>query len=94
MGISNLFNLIVYNFLPFILMMLFNSGVIYKLIRHRSITLTLLITTFLFLLMTVLATIGFSFFATSNLPILNLLDGILYSYHITSFPFFDENFFL
>ena len=91
-------NLGVYNFLPFILMMLFNSGIIYKLIhhrhqmadrnQHRSITLTLLITTFLFLLMTVPATIGFSFFVTSDSPILNLLDGILYTYHITSFPLY------
>jgi hypothetical protein len=82
-------------------MMLFNSGIIYQLIhhrhevinqnlqhQHRSITLTLVITTFLFLIMTVPATIAFAFFSTSDSTILNFLDGILYTYHITSFPLY------
>ncbi|CAF4161443.1 unnamed protein product, partial [Adineta steineri] len=94
-------NLGVYNCIPFILMVIFNSGVIYHLIhrhhrttirnsriRHRSITITLITTTFLFLIMTVPATVAFAFFPDGNETILHLLDGILYTYHITSFPLY------
>ena len=94
-------NLGVYNCAPFLLMTLFNSGVIYHLFRvrhstvrqysrvqHRSISVPLLITTFLFLIMTVPATIAFAFFYTSNQAILNLMDCALYSYHILSFPLY------
>lgn len=94
-------NLGVYNCAPFFLMTLFNSGVIYYLfrlhhitdhehprIRHRSISITLLITTFSFLFMTVPATVGFAFFYKSNQTILNLMDCALYSYHIISFPLY------
>ncbi|CAF4899850.1 unnamed protein product, partial [Rotaria sp. Silwood1] len=62
-------NLGVYNCAPFLSMVTFNSGVIYHLIRlrhtstiqnsrieHRSISITLVITTFLFLIMTIPAT--------------------------------------
>ena len=94
-------NLGVYNCAPFILMVTFNSGVIHQLIRlrqrrtirnsrlnHRSITITLVITTSLFLIMTIPATVAFAFFAQSNKIILRLLDGILYTYHISSFPLY------
>ncbi|CAF1209839.1 unnamed protein product [Adineta steineri] len=94
-------NLGVYNCIPFILMVIFNSGIIYHLIhrhhrttirnsriRHRSITITLITTKFLFLIMTVPATVAFAFFPDGNETILHLLDGILYTYHITSFPLY------
>ncbi|CAF2498806.1 unnamed protein product [Rotaria sp. Silwood2] len=94
-------NLGVYNCVPFILMIAFNSGVIYHLIhlrhtstiqnsriQHRSISFTLVITTFLFLIMTIPATVGFAFFSESNVTVLYLLDGLLYTYHILSFPLY------
>ncbi len=94
-------NLGVYNCAPFILMILFNSGVIYHLfqlrhtttirnlrIQHRSISITLLIITFLFLIMTAPATIAFAFFTTTYTNLLLLFDGILYSYHIISCPLY------
>lgn len=66
-------NLVIYNFLPFILMVSFNSSIIYNLInrasllqnqriRHHSITVTLVIQTCLFLIMTTPATIVYGFF--------------------------------
>jgi hypothetical protein len=94
-------NLGVYNCAPFVLMSIFNSGVIYHLIRirrtstvqnsriqHRAISITLVITTFLFLLMTVPATVAFAFFSSTNKTILRALDGFLYTYHILSFPLY------
>lgn len=92
-------NLVFYNCAPFLLMAIFNSGVIYHLfllhktrtlqhsqIHHRSITITLVITTFLFLIMTTLATICFAFFsAVASDDVLCLVDCILYTYHILSF---------
>ncbi|CAF5119115.1 unnamed protein product [Rotaria magnacalcarata] len=94
-------NLGVYNGAPFALMVIFNSGVIYHLIKlrrtstiqnsriqHRSISITLVITTFLFLMMTIPATVGFAFFSTSYRPVLQFLDGLLYTYHILSFPLY------
>lgn len=95
-------NLALYNICPFILMVLFNSGVLYHLIRlhqtvvmphrripHRSITITLVITTFLFLMMTTPATILFAFFyKTTSLLTLYSWDSILYTYHILSFPLY------
>jgi len=94
-------NLGVYNCAPFIFMVIFNSGGIYHLVRlrrttmvrnshkrHRSISITSVITTFLFLIMTVPATVAFGFFSNANPTILRLLDCILYSYHITSFPLY------
>ena len=94
-------NLTFYNFLPFILMVTLNSGVIYHLInlrrattlqnsriQHRAISITLVITTFLFLMMTVPSTVGFAFFCCDNMLVLRSLDCILYSYHILSFPLY------
>ena len=95
-------NLGVYNTVPFMLMSMFNSGVIYHLIHlrqtstvqnsrihHRSISVTLVITTCLFLLMTTPATISFAFFIdTTSYTVLHLLDCILYTYHILSFPLY------
>ncbi|CAF1100036.1 unnamed protein product [Adineta ricciae] len=94
-------NLTFYNFLPFILMVTLNSGVIYHLInlrrtstlqnsriQHRAISITLVITTFLFLLMTVPSTVGFAFFCCNNMIVLRSLDCVLYSYHILSFPLY------
>ncbi|CAF4595333.1 unnamed protein product, partial [Rotaria socialis] len=88
-----------YNCIPFILMVAFDSGVIYHLIRadqvttiqhqriqHRSITITLVITTVLFLTMTIPATVFYGFFtSTASYVILHLLDSLLYTYHILSF---------
>ncbi|CAF1089609.1 unnamed protein product [Adineta ricciae] len=94
-------NLTFYNFLPFILMVTLNSGVIYHLInlrrtttlqnsriQHRAISITLVITTFLFLMMTVPSTVAFAFFCCDNMVLLRSLDCILYSYHILSFPLY------
>jgi len=93
----NHIHLVLYNFLPFILMTLFNIGIIYQLIRHNhnnlpaqycSITLTLLLTTILFLIMTLPSTVALEFVSTSDVTILNLLDCILYTYHILSLPLY------
>jgi hypothetical protein len=94
-------NLGVYNCAPLVLMVTFNTGVIYHLIRihrsstvknsriqHRAISVTLVITTFLFLMMTVPATVAFAFFSNSSKTTLRLLDGFLYTYHISSFPLY------
>ena len=94
-------NLGVYNCAPFVLMVAINSGVIYHLVRirrsttlqnsrlhHRAISITLVITTFLFLLMTVPATVAFGFFSNTNRTILRFLDGFLYTYHTLSFPLY------
>ncbi|CAF2645199.1 unnamed protein product [Rotaria sp. Silwood2] len=106
-------NFAVYNCAPFIFMVIFNSGVIHHLIRlrrtttirnsqiqHRSISITLVITTFLFLVMTVPSNVAFSFFPSSDNTLLWLFDCLVYSYHALSFPLymitfdeFRENFF-
>ncbi|CAF1006124.1 unnamed protein product [Adineta ricciae] len=80
-------NLAFYNFLPLIWMIILNSGVIYHLInlrrttslqnsriQHRAISITLVITTFLFLIMTVPASVGFTFFCCSNGNLLRIFD--------------------
>ncbi|CAF1050576.1 unnamed protein product [Didymodactylos carnosus] len=96
-------NLVLYNCIPFLLMSGFNSSIIYHLfqmkrtsmvqskIQHRQITITLVIYTLLFSIMTIPGTIAYAFF----LPklenkvyrdwLLHLLDSILYTYHISSF---------
>ncbi|CAF1193911.1 unnamed protein product [Adineta steineri] len=98
----NNINLGVYNCIPFIFMVIFNSGIIYHLIKrrqiriiqqsqiqHRTISITLVITTFLFLIMTIPATIVAAFFVTTRTTNLaKILDSILYTYHITSFPLY------
>ena len=95
-------NLAVYNCIPFVFMMLLNIGVIYHLLRlhrtssvpnsriqHRSLSITSVATTFLFVLMTIPATIAFAFFqATAGDIVLSLLDATLFTYHITSFPLY------
>ena len=92
-------NLGMYNCLPFLFMVAFNSGVIYHLIRlrrestlqnsrirHQAISITLVVTTFLFLIMTIPATIGYGFFVdTAGDVVLYTLDSMLYSYHVSSF---------
>jgi hypothetical protein len=92
-------NLGLYNCVPFILMVTFNSGVIYHLIRlrqtstvqnsriqHRSLSITLVVTTFLFLIMTIPGTIAYAFFsATAGDFVLHFCDCILFTYHISSF---------
>ena len=99
-------NLGLYNIVPFILMSGFNGGVIYHLIRlkqtstvqnsriqHGSISITLVITTFLFLLMTTPATISYGFFdSTAPASTLKTLDSVLYTYHILSFPLYFTTF--
>ena len=95
-------NLGLYNGLPFFCMVALNSGVIYHLIRlrrtstvqnsrihHRSISITLVITTFLFMALTIPPTICYGFFYDAvSLTILHLLDAFMYSYHIISFPLY------
>ena len=94
-------HLVVYNCLPLIAMLILNYSVVHCLLRlrrnsvvarsqiqHRAITVTLVITTSLFLLMTIPSTVAFAFFPGANHTLLNFLDGILYTYHITSFPIY------
>ena len=95
-------NLAMYNCIPFLLMTIFNSGVIYHLIHrhqtstvqnsripHRAVSITLVTTTFLFLIMTTPATIAFGFFLdTAGDVVLYTLDAMLYTYHISSFPLY------
>ena len=91
--------LVIYNCLPFIFMVIFNSGVIYHLTRlrrtstiqhsrihHRSISITLVLTTFLFLAMTIPSGVTFAFFPTVATPFVQrLVDEIYFSYHVLSF---------
>ncbi len=71
---NGLINLVMYNCLPFLFMVIFNSGFIYHLIhlrhiiiihksriRHQAISITLVITTFLFLVMAIPATVAYEF---------------------------------
>jgi hypothetical protein len=95
-------NLGLYNCIPFVLMVIFNSGVIYHLIHfhrlssiqksrihYRTISITLVITTFLFLIMTIPATVSFAFFySKASVALLHMLDSLLYTYHISSFPLY------
>jgi hypothetical protein len=92
----------VYNCIPFIFMVILNSGAVYHLIRlrqtstvqnsriqHRSISIALLTTTFLFLIMTAPSGIVFGFFqAIASPSILQLSDASLFTYHVTSFPIY------
>ena len=91
----------VYNCVPFILMVILNSGVIYHLIQlrrattvnnsriqHRTISITLVITTFLFLIMTVPSSVAFAFFSSADANVLQFTDSLLYTYHILSFPLY------
>lgn len=95
-------NLIIYNCLPFLLMIIFNSGVIYHLIllrristvgknsriQHRAISATLLITTCLFFLMTTPVSIAHAYFSDAHQNILYALHSILTTYHVLGFPIY------
>ncbi|CAF1012492.1 unnamed protein product [Adineta ricciae] len=92
----------IYNCVPFVCMVTLDSGVVYHLIRlrrttavqnsriqHRVISITLLITTFLFLIMTIPSGIIFAFFYdTVNTTVLMLVDAAMFTYHILSFPLY------
>ena len=92
----------VYNCAPFVLMVLCDSGVIYHLIRlrrtttvqnsriqHRSISITLVITSTLFLIMTIPSGVTFAFFqSTAHISVLRIVDAIYFTYHILSFPLY------
>ena len=98
----DMMNLGSYNCAPFVGMVVLNSGVIYHLIRlrrtstvqnskiqHGAISVTLVITTFLFLIMTIPATVAFTFFYdASGYVVLHSLDSMLFTYHILSFPLY------
>ena len=90
-------NLVVYNCIPFLFMITFNSGVCYHLltmeccnitqhfrVQQRSITIALAIMTCLFFVMTVPATVACAFFYMANKTLLRFLDNFLYSYHTIS----------
>ena len=92
----------VYSAVPFVLMVAFNSGVVYHLLRirrestlqnsriqHRTISITLIVTTSLFLILTTPSGIVFSFFVDiiSN-TVSELLDGMYFTYHTLSFPLY------
>lgn len=95
-------NLALYNGVPFILMLVINGGVIYQLMRlkrsttvrnsrinHQTISITLLITTILFMILTIPPTICYGFFYSEiNIIILHLLDAFMYTYHVMSFPLY------
>jgi hypothetical protein len=94
-------NLAVYNCCPFIVMMILNACVIYYLVQlrqkasnahsqlqHGTITLTLLITTTLFVCMTTPATIAFAVSPKTDGHLLHALDAILATYHASSFPLY------
>ena len=95
-------NLGLYNCVPFIIMAILNSGVIYHLIRlrrtstvqnsriqHRSISITLVITTFLFMFLTIPPNICYGFFYSAmSETLLHFLDALLYTYHTISFPLY------
>ena len=83
-------------------MSLFNGGVIYHLIRlrresalgnsqiqHRAMSTTLVITTSLFLMMTVPVNIAYAFPSLKvNTSVIQFLSSITYTYHVTSFPLY------
>jgi len=95
-------NLAMYNCIPFLSMVILNSGVIYHLfnlrrtstiqnsrIQHRAISITVVITTFLFSLMTIPSTVAYAFFTnTASDTVLYTLDCVLYSYHTLSFAIY------
>lgn len=95
-------SLVVYNFAPFILMVIFNCGVIShsirirrhttvqnSRIRYRSISITAVITTFLFLLMTTPASFIYTFFSeTASYFVRHFFNSVLYTYYVLSFPMY------
>jgi hypothetical protein len=100
----NYINLALYNLIPFILMLIFNILIIRHLIlikktstiqkshiRHSSISIPILLSAFLFCIMTTPPAITFAFFhqqtrsAIFTKYLLNILDSIKYTYHSLSF---------
>ena len=95
-------HLCVYTAVPLVLMVVFNSGVVYHLLRirrgstvsnsrihHRAVSVTLVVTTSLFLILTTPSSIAFPFFhrVISNTG-LQLLDGIYFTHHTLSLPLY------
>ena len=92
----------IYSGVPFVLMVAFNSGVVYHLLRirresslrhsriqHRAISITLVVTTSLFLILTTPSGIIFAFFyAAAGNTLRRLSDGIYFTYHILAFPLY------
>jgi len=100
----NYINLALYNIIPFILMLIFNILIIRHLIlikrtsilqqsriRHLSISIPILLTAFLFCIMTTPPAITFAFFYQQtrsdifNKYLLSLLDSIKYTYYSLTF---------
>jgi hypothetical protein len=100
----NYINLALYNIIPFILMLIFNTLIIRHLIlikrtstlqksriRHSSISIPILLSAFLFCIMTTPPAIIFAFFHNQisseifRSLLLSLLDSIKYTYHSLSF---------
>ena len=95
-------HLVIYLGVPFVLIVVFNSGLVYHLlrfrrqstlresrIRHRAISITLLVTTSLFLILSTPSSITFPFFYTKvGITLLRLVDNIHFTYHILSFPLY------
>lgn len=99
----NYVNLALYNIIPFILMLIFNTLIIRHLIlikrtstlkqsriRHSSISIPILLSAFLFCIMTTPPAIIFAFFYKQtrlefNKYLLDILDAIKYTYHSLSF---------
>ncbi|CAM2699188.1 unnamed protein product [Rotaria socialis] len=95
-------HLVLYNCIPFIIMTTFNGFVIYQLIhlrqttsihssaiRHRAMSITLVLTTFLFCVATIPVTVVFAFYAYQTPYLLHqILDAILYTYHVSCFPIY------
>ena len=92
----------IYSGAPFVLMVVFNSGVVYHLLRirresslrnpriqHRAISITLVVTTSLFLILTTPSGVVFAFFyAAAGNTLLRLFDGVYFTYHILAFPLY------
>jgi hypothetical protein len=100
----NYINLAIYNILPFILMLFFNALIIRHLIilkrsstfqqsrvKHSSISISILLSAFLFCIMTTPPAVIYAFFHTQlhseifESFLLSLLDSIKYTYHSLSF---------
>ena len=94
--------LVLYNFIPILFIIILYTAVIYHLIRrhqqriiqnsriqHRSISITLVITTFLFLSMTAPSNIIYAFFySTVSSIVINIFAVLVYTYHVLSFPLY------
>jgi hypothetical protein len=95
-------NLVLYNCLPFVIMMTLNIGLIYHLFRlhhtttvqgshiqHRAISVAAIVTSVLFLFMTIPDIVAYAFFVdTTSAVLLNSLGSMMYTYHILPFPIY------